>query len=496
MLRLFLRVAVVCALCSVVVAEEQRKSSPLRPVLFAALVFAICVAVTLWLPPMVVRIRMWLFTSLNDGQGVQFPNEQVNGRLFKQLYSSKNCDLRSNCGLSDFFFYHLSPGPELHQEQVEPGPQYDMFSLATKKLLAASNKELAQLAQKYGEDLLQAKNVRPFTVTRLKDFWFPMFAKFYYEMIFKEEPPEELVPLLIGSGMDVLASLKCVKLRNMKIRNALTQHLMDKLNEGACADIFPDEMTVEQRALHLQGVFFHTGCVQMSEAMAHTLIAIGQHPHVEEKLLEDTTGQYLELVISESLRLYPLFGIAHRILSGNIELEDGTVYTAGTVFCFNYPDFQTSGYEYPNDFIPERWEVISKSEVNYIPFGVAANRPCPGQRLALVIMRELVKVSVRRCRWHSPIVHSRSLPDGGLCLVADRTHSNGKKRPAMLVAMKAWEKLCVVARSVAQLGFGYYMLRQAQKLRLATRMYDEGAVNHKFAAYPLRPTHLIKARRD
>ena len=39
----------------------------------------------------------------------------------------------------------------------------------------------------------------------------------------------------------------------------------------------PERLSTEERALYLQGVFFNTAVVQMSEAMAHLLMALAQH---------------------------------------------------------------------------------------------------------------------------------------------------------------------------------------------------------------------------
>lgn len=63
----------------------------------------------------------------------------------------------------------------------------------------------------------------------------------------------------------------------------------------------------------------------MAEAMAHLLLCLGQHPKVQEKLVKDNIeGQYFDMVIAESLRLFPLFGIAHRITTNDISLPNGT----------------------------------------------------------------------------------------------------------------------------------------------------------------------------
>lgn len=71
-----------------------------------------------WLPELVVAIRFRIFTAVNGDDGVQFPNENVGGRQFKALYKNKGVQIRSrqnHFGLSDFFWYLLSPAHYIHQ---------------------------------------------------------------------------------------------------------------------------------------------------------------------------------------------------------------------------------------------------------------------------------------------------------------------------------------------------------------------------------------------
>jgi hypothetical protein len=54
----------------------------------------------------------------------------------------------------------------------------------------------------------------------------------------------------------------------------------------------------------------------------------------QDKLLGlegDAQLRYLDHVIAEQLRLFPLFGVAHRITSSDIELPDKTTVRCGTV---------------------------------------------------------------------------------------------------------------------------------------------------------------------
>ena len=107
----------------------------------------------------------------------------------------------------------------------------------------------------------------------------------------------------------------------MKLRGRLTKWTEEKLREGHLDEYFDKGLTSEECALHVQGVFWHTGCVQLSEAMAHLCLALAQHPEIQDRCNED--GKYLSLAIQETMRVFPLFGVAHRILDSDIELPDG-----------------------------------------------------------------------------------------------------------------------------------------------------------------------------
>ena len=169
----------------------------------------------------------------------------------------------------------------------------------------------------------------------------------------------------------------------------------------------------------------------MSEAMSHLALALAQHPHVVAKLRAAEAkgdGTYLGHVISEALRVWPLFGIAHRITSENIEVptkdgSKGATLPKGSVLCFNYPAYHMSGYDNPEQFIPERWEVLRERNCNYMPFGPPNNRPCPGKRLALIWMRAVTWVLLRNVELYSCAEHTRSLPCGAPLLIVPKPGS-------------------------------------------------------------------------
>ena len=143
------------------------------------------------------------------------------------------------------------------------------------------------------------------------------------------------------------------------------------------------------------------------------------------------------------------------------------------------------GYERPHDFWPERWLTTKQAHANYIPFGMPANRPCPGQQMALVLMRAMLKVTVRRVEFETPIAHSRSLPCGGYCIVHRRdappqARLSGARLKATMSLMKLRETVDNFSRSVKQLVCATQMLLHSRQLRLAQRYFEHGDYGSRF----------------
>lgn len=229
-----------------------------------------------------------------------------------------------------------------------------------------------------------------------------------------------------------------------------------------------------EQTYYLQGTFFNTAVVQMSEGMAHLLLAIAEHPDVQARLVahpHDT--DYLDAVIDESLRTYPLFGIAHRILTADLELSEGTV-SAGSVLCFSYPDFHQQGHPHPTEFRPERWADIAAKDVNFIPFGVTANRACPARGLAPVTMRVVAHAVLETFELTSSVAHTRSLPNRGPALFIRRSVGvSPARRRAILLFLRVRDRWEDVYRGIAQLIFGSYMVWDARRKRLCQNYFAE-----------------------
>jgi hypothetical protein len=428
-----------------------------------------------WLPQQLIALRVRIFTRI-DGEGaVAIPGELVDASRFKQVYSHPAANGRSRgAELSDLFWYWLSPGPEIHQEHLEPGERYDAIARTTRRMLALPRQSAEELALRCTARVLAERQIERATLVRLRDLAMPIWADFYYEVVFGRacEPPAR--ELIVANANDVVTALKCCGLRHMAKRHRLTRFLLDELRSRELPHALPEALSAEERALYLQGVFFNTAVVQMSEATAHLMLVIAQHADVQAKLAESPGDhEYLDRVITEALRVYPLFGVSHRITSAPIALDEDTAIPAGSVLCFEHQAFHRHGFTDPERFDPDRWQQLSPRDASYIPFGVAANRPCPAQALALITLRVAASELLRRFALRSAAHHTRSLPNRGPCLLIPRAREPERWRErALLLWMCVRDRWEDVGRSLVQLVFGSYMIWEARKLRLCQRYFE------------------------
>ena len=222
-------------------------------------------------------------------------------------------------------------------------------------------------------------------------------------------------------------------------------------------------------------MFFNTAVVQMSEAMAHLLMALAQHPRCRRGLAaEPDDAGYLDRVIDETLRLYPLFGIAHRITSARHRGRRADTLPPGSVLCFNYPAYHRTGYDDPDAFRPRPLGATCRPAMaHYIPFGVAANRPCPAPESR---RSRCARRPARCCgasRSHSSASHTRSIPNRGPCvLVSRRARAAAAARALLLAFMRVRDRWEDVGRSLVQLVLGTYMVWDARRLRLCERHFE------------------------
>ncbi|BCJ49799.1 cytochrome P450 [Actinoplanes sp. NBRC 14428] len=420
-----------------------------------------------WLPPAVVRLRELIFARVNGTQGIPVPGPLVGAEHFEEVYSHPAADGRSRgAGLSDLFWYWLAPGPQMHQEHLEPGHRYRTVALTTRKVLAIPRgraDELATGAARRILDGLPPGRVR----RRLRDLMMPLWAEVFYELVFAEPCPRPARDLIVANADDVVTALKATGLRHMDRRDRLTRYLLGRIGDGTCPVVLPEPFTARETAWYLQGAFFNTAVVQMSEAMAHVLLCAAAYPPARAEVDDDAA---LDRLIDETLRVHPLFGVAHRITSAPIEVSGVTLPT-GSVLLFNYLAYQRTGPAADDAFDPGRWLSLKRGEANFIPYGITANRACPARGVAPVMLRAVTREVLRRFAVDSSAAHTRSLPSRGPAyLTPDGSARPGRPR---LAAMRLGDRWADTGRAVVQLVLGTWMVLDARRRRLCATYFEE-----------------------
>ncbi|EAT40476.2 AAEL007815-PA [Aedes aegypti] len=163
--------------------------------------------------------------------------------------------------------------------------------------------------------------------------------------------------------------------------------------------------------------FMFEGHDTTTSAISFLIGILAKHPDVQQKVYDEVRNvigddlnvsvtlsmlnqlNYLDLVIKETLRLYPSVPIYGRMLLENQEIN-GTVFPAGSNLAI-FPYFMGRDPEYfenPLEFRPERFAVETSAEkanpYRYVPFS-AGPRNCIGQKFAVAEIKSLISKLVR-----------------------------------------------------------------------------------------------------
>ncbi len=169
-------------------------------------------------------------------------------------------------------------------------------------------------------------------------------------------------------------------------------------------------LTDDQLVGHVT-LLFAAAHLTTAHTLTWTLLLLAQHPEVMTKLrmeLDRSTDTltpgyddiksltYLDQVIRESMRVLPASSYSQRVCTQAIQLGPLNLPPMTPIIFSQYithhdPDL----YSDPDRFRPERWDSITPTSYEYLPFG-AGPRRCIGAPLAMVELRTALTVMLRR----------------------------------------------------------------------------------------------------
>nr|XP_040042234.1 cytochrome P450 3A40-like isoform X5 [Gasterosteus aculeatus aculeatus] len=153
-------------------------------------------------------------------------------------------------------------------------------------------------------------------------------------------------------------------------------------------------------------IFLFAGYETSSSSLSFLAYNLARNPHIMKRLQEEVDStfpnkgpveyqalmqmEYLDSVINESLRLYPIAPRLERVAKATVEINGIVIPKDMVVMVPTWPLHRDpSLWPEPEAFKPERFSKENKDSIDpytYMPFG-AGPRNCIGMRFALVMMK-------------------------------------------------------------------------------------------------------------
>ncbi|XP_050173804.1 cytochrome P450 3A9-like [Myiozetetes cayanensis] len=153
-------------------------------------------------------------------------------------------------------------------------------------------------------------------------------------------------------------------------------------------------------------IFIFAGYEPTSNTLGYLAYELAMHPDVQQKLVQEIDAalpnkapltydavmklEYLDMTLSETLRMYPLGGRLERNCKKDVEINGVTIPKGTIVMIPPYVLHRNPEYwPNPEEFRPERFSKENKESMDpytYLPFG-AGPRNCIGMRFALLTLK-------------------------------------------------------------------------------------------------------------
>uniref|UniRef100_A0A8D1F3E5 unspecific monooxygenase n=1 Tax=Sus scrofa TaxID=9823 RepID=A0A8D1F3E5_PIG len=258
----------------------------------------------------------------------------------------------------------------------------------------------------------------PFVENSRKLLKFSFFSPFFLSIIFFPflTPILEVLNVTLFPKSVVnffMRSIKRMKESRLKDKQTHRVDLLQLMINSQNSKEMDAHKGLSDEELVAQGVIFiFAGYETTSSSLSLLVYELATHPDVQQKLQEEIDAtfpnkapptydglaqmEYLDMVVNESLRIFPVTPRLERVCKKDVEIHGvsvpkGTVMMVPVFSIHRDPEL----WPEPEEFRPERFSKKNKDTINpytYLPFGTGP-RNCIGMRFALMNMKlALVRV--------------------------------------------------------------------------------------------------------
>ncbi|NXP18603.1 CP3AT protein, partial [Scytalopus superciliaris] len=205
-----------------------------------------------------------------------------------------------------------------------------------------------------------------------------------------------------------------------------------------------DKTLSDEEVLAQALIFVFAGYETTSSTLSYIAYNLAVHPDVQQRLQDEvdanlpnkatptysaiTQMEYLDMVVNESIRLYPAGGRLERVCKKTVEINGVTIPKDMVVMIPAFVLHRDPEYwPEPDEFRPERFSKENKEGIDpytFLPFG-AGPRNCIGMRFALLVVKVAVVVLLQNFSF-------RTCKDTPIPLVLDSKGFVQPKKPIVL----------------------------------------------------------------
>lgn len=226
----------------------------------------------------------------------------------------------------------------------------------------------------------------------------PIFEKLEFSFF-----PKSVLDFFYAALKKIKANRETTKLKN---RVDFLQLMINSQKNNDLSKVENDKGLNDHEILSQAMIFLFAGYETTSSSLTFLAYNLARNPHVMKRLQEEVDAtfpnkapveyqalmqmEYLDSVVNESLRLYPIAPRLERVAKATVEINGLVIPKGMVVMVPTWPLHRDPDlWPEPEEFKPERFSKENKETIDpytYMPFG-AGPRNCIGMRFALVLMK-------------------------------------------------------------------------------------------------------------